>query len=260
MLIIEKMIEFVVLCFNALIVKSLFVQGSVPSGLLLCKQFCRVVKSSWSSSTSCYLSATRELLKEAVTMAILRTCLLKDEFIFYILILQLSRSLHCIYWSQNSLKLKYVTPAFNSEWKYENHHSRFPKYIYPGCGHFILLFYWLCLRNVHSRDNTCAQPLFCSLNLLFCVCPVFTWFFTYIVPLWPNQMPTPTILLFNSNLCENTLFDPSFSWQIIKVEVSNIWERCFLQFYKCLKSKHSLFLALQESFSVAKKLTWGIVN
>ena len=56
-LIIEKMIEFVVLCFNALIVKSLFVQGSVPSGLLFCKQFCRVVKSSWSSSTSCYLSA-----------------------------------------------------------------------------------------------------------------------------------------------------------------------------------------------------------
>ena len=58
----------------------------------------------------------------------------------------------------------------------------------------------------------------------------------------------------------NIAVDPSFSWQIIKVEVSIIWERCFLQFSKYLKSKHSLLLALQESYSVAKKRTWGIVN
>ena len=47
--------------------------------------------------------------------------IVKDEFIFYLRISQLSWSFQCAYWSPNLLKLSNcMTPAFNSKWRHKN--------------------------------------------------------------------------------------------------------------------------------------------
>ena len=100
-------------------------------------------------------------------------------YTFYFRISQLSRSVQSVYWYQNLLKAKHVTPGFSSKYKYRKLafcRSRFPKYV--ELSHFMLLllsrkqqinaqylfvgffFYISYLIFFHNSYNARAYPLY----------------------------------------------------------------------------------------------------